>query len=49
MNVRISATNPDVAGSPSEDRPPTVNAVAMPGIARPKPPILKISRECAFS
>jgi hypothetical protein len=26
-----------------------VNAVATPGITRPKPPILPISRECAFS
>ena len=26
-----------------------VKAVAMPGIITPKPPILKISRECAFS
>ena len=35
--------------SPSEDRPPMVKAVAIPGIIWPKPPILKISRECAFS
>ena len=48
-NVRNSATKPAVAGSPSDDRPPMVNAVAMPGIIAPKPPILKISRECAFS
>jgi len=26
-----------------------VNAVAMPGITLPNPPILPISRECAFS
>ena len=49
MNVRISATNPDVPGRPIEERPPTVNAVAMPGITRPNPPMRKISRECAFS
>ena len=49
MNVSSSATNPEVAGNPSEERPPTVNAVAMPGMARPKPPILAISREWAFS
>ena len=48
-NVRNSATKPAVAGKPSEERPPRVNAVAIPGIIRPKPPILKISRECAFS
>ena len=40
---------PAVAGRPSDDRPPMVKAVAMPGIIVPKPPILKISRECAFS
>ena len=49
MNVRTSATQPDVAGSPSEERLPTVNAVAMPGITRPNPPIAKMARECAFS
>src|SRR5436309_875817 len=49
MKVRISATKPEVPGRPSDERPPMVNAVAMPGITRPKPPIRKISRECAFS
>ena len=44
-----SATNPAVAGRPSEERPAIVKAVAMPGIARPNPPIRAISRECAFS
>ena len=41
-------SRPSPAG-PSDDRPPIVKAVAMPGIIVPKPPILKISRECAFS
>ena len=41
-NVRNSATKPAVAGSPSDDRPPIVNAAAMPGIIVAKPPILKI-------
>ena len=49
MKVSSSATKPAVAGRPSEERPPTVNAVAMPGITLPKPPIFPISRECAFS
>ena len=49
MNVSSSATKPAVAGKPSEESPPIVKAVAMPGITRPNPPILKISRECAFS
>src|SRR5262249_42710036 len=49
MNVSSSATNPAVAGKPSDDRPPIVNAVAMPGMTWPKPPIFPISRECAFS
>ena len=48
-NVRNSATNPAVAGRPSDDRPAIVNAVAMPGIITPNPPMLKIARECAFS
>ena len=48
-NVRNSATKPAVAGSPSEDKPAIVNAVAMPGIIVPKPPIVKIAREWAFS
>ena len=48
-NVRNSATNPAVAGSPSDENPPIANAVAMPGIIRPKPPIVKMARECAFS
>ena len=47
--VSSSATKPAVAGRPSEDRLPIVNAVAMPGIAFPNPPILPISREWAFS
>ena len=47
--VMNSATNPAVAGRPSEERPAIVKAVAMPGIARPNPPIRAISRECAFS
>ena len=32
-NVRNSATKPAVAGSPSDERPAMVKAVAMPGIA----------------
>ena len=37
------------AASVYNQRPPMVNAVAMPGMTCPKPPILPISRECAFS
>ena len=37
------------AAGPSEERPPMVKAVAMPGIIWPKPLILKMARECAFS
>jgi len=48
-NVSSSATKPAVAGSPSEERPAMVKAVAMPGIIRPNPLILKISREWDFS
>src|SRR6185503_3890597 len=48
-NVRNSATKPAVAGRPSDDRPAMVNAVAMPGIIVPKPPIVKMARECVFS
>ena len=44
-----SATKPAVAGSPSEERPATVKAVAIPGIIWPKPPMEKIAREWAFS
>ena len=40
-SVRNSATKPAVAGSPSDERPPIVNAVAMPGIIVPKPPIVE--------
>ncbi len=47
--ARNSATKPAVPGRPSDEKPPTANAVAMPGIMVAKPPILKISRECAFS
>ena len=48
-NVRNSATNPAVAGRPSDEKPPTANAVAIPGIIWANPPIVKIARECAFS
>ena len=45
----VSATKPDSPGRPSEERLPSVKAAAMPGMRRPKPPILPISRVCAFS
>ena len=48
-NVRNSATNPAVAGRPSDENPPIANAVAIPGIIWPNPPIVKMARECAFS
>jgi len=48
-NVNSSATKPAVAGRPSDERPATVKAVAIPGMTRPNPPIFPISREWAFS